>query len=210
MKRMSSDATKPAFGSDEWWAKHEKQVLFILACGLVMLVLLFIDLFTKMFAAYPGEDGYIQSSWFLGIVRLHCFYPNTGIAYGVGANSPVGMAIITVVTGLLIIGIAAIYFTLFKKNTPVRVCLMVIEAGAIGNFIDRVCLGYVRDFIDVNNIWFIRGYICNVADIYIVFGAIALVFCILFIGPRAVWPLTRKWREEAKRIEQEKENGKKA
>ena len=115
------------------------------------------------------------------------------------------MAIITAFTALLIIGIATLFFTVFRKNTPVRICLMVIEAGAIGNLIDRLYFGSVRDFIDVVRMLFIPSYTCNVADIYIVFGAIALVFIILFIGPGAVFPLTKKWRAEAKRLEQEKQ-----
>ena len=187
-----------------------KHYLFVLGCGLVMLILLSIDLFTKALAHMQGEHGYI-GPWFLNFVRLDCFAWNPGMAFGLVGDSPEGMAVITVITAVLIVGIAVMYFTLFKKNTPVRICLMVIEAGAIGNFIDRVCFPEgVRDFIDVVRVWFIPSYTCNVADIYIVFGAIALVFCILFIGPRAVWPLTKKWREEAKRLDEEKEQKKKA
>lgn len=188
---------------------NKKRHLFIFGCGIVMLFLLFIDLLTKTFAHEAFESGYVAGPWFLGLARIS-FTRNYGIAFGIAGSSPTGMAIITVLTGLLIVGIAVLYFTLFKKNTPVRVCLMIIEAGAVGNFIDRLCLGYVRDFIEVVRMWFIPSYTCNVADIYIVGGAIALVFCILFIGPRAVWPLTKKWRKEAKRIEQEKESRKKA
>ena len=117
------------------------------------------------------------------------------------ANTSPGwvMDLVTAITGVMIVGIAVLFFTAFKRNKPARVCLAIIEAGAIGNFIDRVCLTYVRDFIDVKKVWFIPGYVCNVADICIMVGAVVLIFVILFIGKSAVFPLTKKWREEGKK-----------
>ena len=88
------------------------------------------------------------------------------------------------------------FFTIFRKNLPVRICLAVVEAGALGNMIDRFVLGYVRDFIDVRPIGF---NICNIADIFITGGIVAVLVCVLFIGKDAVFPASQKWREEAKR-----------
>ena len=85
--------------------------------------------------------------------------------------------------------------------------LQVVEAGAVGNIIDRLCLQYVRDFIDVNFILAKLGrpYVCNIADIYIVFGVIVIAFIILFIGKNAVFPLKKSWREQAKREDEERD-----
>ncbi len=44
-----------------------------------------------------------------------------------------------------------------------------ILAGAVSNLLDRLTLGYVRDFIDLN-----LGFTFNVADIFIVLGLLAL------------------------------------
>ena len=52
----------------------------------------------------------------------------------------------------------------------------IIIAGAIGNLIDRVLLGYVVDFIDFHIIW---RYVFNVADIYVVGGTLLLALQIL-------------------------------
>ena len=94
------------------------------------------------------------------------------------------------------------FFTIFRKNLPVRICLAVVEAGALGNIIDRFCLGYVRDFVDVQPVGF---GICNIADFFITGGVVAVVICILFIGKDAVFPLTKKWREEAKHEDRERD-----
>lgn len=165
-----------------------------LVCALICAVLLLVDFITKTFAhAYN-----VFSDYFLGLVRLD-YEPNYGMMLGIANTSPGWvMDFVTVLTGFMIVGIGVLFFTTFKRNKPARYCLAFIEAGAIGNFVDRVCLGYVRDFISIKKVWFIPGYICNVADIYIMVGAIVLIFIILFIGKSAVFPLTKKWRAEAK------------
>ena len=180
-----------------------KQARFAVLSGLVLFLLLFVDLFTKAWAA--AEDVQ-QSDYFLGIIRLY-YTTNEGMAYSLFANNPTAMTVITVLTVFLIIGIGVIFFTLFKGNPPAQMCLAIIESGAIGNLVDRLYFGYVRDFLDISPIGF--GY-CNPADWCISLGAVALVFIILFIGPSSLFPLTKEWREEAKRLDEEKKKAKKA
>ena len=167
----------------------------------LMLLLLFVDLFTKTLAE---AFTFNQPDYFLGLVRLS-YTENRGIAFGLAADNRPAMIGITVVTFALIIAIAVCFFTIFKRNRPVQACLAVIEAGAVGNLVDRLCLGYVRDFVDVSPTGF---GICNIADFFITGGAVVLCFIILFIGPSAVIPLKKKWREEAKRREEQEKQEK--
>ncbi len=177
-----------------------------LACALVCAVLLFLDLISK--TVVFSMDIH-QTQYFLDFVRINC-HRNEGMMLGIGNKSPGWvMDLVTALTGVMIVGIVVLFFTVFKRNKPAGVCLAIIEAGALGNFIDRVCLNYVRDFIDVQKILFIPGYICNVADIYIMVGAVVLIFIILFIGKGAVFPLTKKWREQAKIEDAKKAESKK-
>lgn len=172
--------------------------------GLVMLVLLFVDQLTKALAyIYLYRDALrtvpIIGNW----IQLQ-YAENDAIAFGIGSGNQLFMIIVTALTVVMIAGIAVLFFTLFKKNTPVRMCLAVIEAGAIGNLIDRLCVvnnegvAIVRDFVDVHRLGF---GICNIADFCITFGAVALVFCILFIGKTALFPMKKEWREQAKKEE---------
>ena len=64
-----------------------------------------------------------------------------------------------------------------QRYLPLRICIIGICAGAIGNMIDRIYLGYVVDFFYFNLIDF---PIFNVADIYVTVSTIVLVFLILF------------------------------
>ena len=51
-------------------------------------------------------------------------------------------------------------------------------AGAVGNFIDRLFLGYVRDFIYFRLINF---PVFNVADCYVTIGLALFIIMVLFI-----------------------------
>lgn len=178
-----------------------KALNFIMLSGFIMLALLFVDQITKAVAQALNVH---QNTYFLGIICFN-FTFNPGMAFSWFADNETIMIVITVLTVFMIVAIAVLYFTLFKHNKPAQICLMIIEAGAIGNLIDRLYFGAVRDFIDVSPLHF---GICNPADFFITFGAVALVFIILFIGKSAVFPLTKKWREEARK-EHEKDPGNK-
>lgn len=88
---------------------------------------------------------------------------------------------------LLVSVVAAIgmiyYFTkTTKEEVLTRFGLVLAFAGAIGNLIDRVCFGYVRDFID----FIILGYnfpIFNIADMALVIG-IGLIILEILLGER--------------------------
>jgi signal peptidase II len=54
--------------------------------------------------------------------------------------------------------------------------IALIMAGALGNLIDRIRLGYVIDYI---NVLFINFPVFNIADCFVVMGAILLGICIL-------------------------------
>ena len=60
-----------------------------------------------------------------------------------------------------------------------KVALTMLLAGAVGNFIDRVRLGYVIDFIHVNFGKFYDFPVFNIADSFIVISTILIVYMVL-------------------------------
>ena len=85
-----------------------------------------------------------------------------------------------VILCLLFFGVFIYVYARIPKNRyylPLSVTALVMVSGALGNFIDRVCRGYVVDFIYFSLIDF---PIFNVADIYVVVSMIALVLLIIF------------------------------
>ena len=81
----------------------------------------------------------------------------------------------------VIVLIAAIVYIV--KMRPQSVCeklaLAFIAGGAVGNFIDRAYLGYVRDFLSVD---FIDFPVFNIADCFVCVGATLYVIYILCEG----------------------------
>lgn len=75
------------------------------------------------------------------------------------------------------------YFTkTSKEEILTRFGLVLAFAGMVGNLIDRVCFGYVRDFID----FVIFGYnfpIFNIADMALVIG-IGLIILEVILGEK--------------------------
>ncbi|MPM21209.1 Lipoprotein signal peptidase [bioreactor metagenome] len=72
-------------------------------------------------------------------------------------------------------------FFMAKNLTPVsRLSISMIAGGAIGNFIDRLRLGHVVDFIDVRFGSFYNFPIFNIADSFVVCGTILMIILILF------------------------------
>lgn len=101
---------------------------------------------------------------------------NTGVAFGMmqGMNE-----ILSYVLPVILIGLP-IYTFFQRKEGPVFLCLIgLIYGGALGNYYDRVFIGYVRDFIDVR----LGSYdypVFNVADAFISCSVVLMFLLSLF------------------------------
>ncbi len=165
--------------------------------GLLLFgVLLLIDMLTKLFAdAYFSQPDAPQKIDIIpGWISLRITY-NKGIAYGLGTNSPKWLKIaVVVLTGVLMLGLAVFYFLLDKRRSWMRMALVFVIAGGLGNFIDRVyyqvwdanAIYGVRDMVDLSRFGFA---VCNFADFFITGGAVALVLALVFFDKEALWPV---------------------
>ena len=89
----------------------------------------------------------------------------------------------------------------FKKKKIYTISISLLIAGALGNAIDRVILGYVIDFIHfpiVADIHSIFNFYCNPADIFLTFGIILFMIDLLIIDT------LNKKKKEQKYINSEK------
>lgn len=91
--------------------------------------------------------------------------------------------LLTVITSLICVGIGVFLF--IKKDIPktLRVSLLIILGGAVGNAVDRMVFGYVRDFIDYTFLYTffkIDFAIGNIADIFLMVGLFLLIVYIFF------------------------------
>ncbi len=134
---------------------------------IVVPFILFLDQLTKFIVTKELTVG--QSIPFLEGILHFTLIHNRGAAFGI-LKGQVPFFILT--SG---IAVALIAINLKKnKRALYSLSLSLILAGALGNLIDRLFLGYVVDFIDFR-IW----PVFNIADSAITVGAILLGYSIL-------------------------------
>lgn len=104
------------------------------------------------------------------------YVENRGAAFGIFQNSTGFLALLTAVE----IGVILYYFVKKTDNRRwlLRLSLMLVLAGAIGNFIDRILRGFVVDMFDFRLINF---YVFNFADACICVGVALLAYYIIFL-----------------------------
>lgn len=132
-----------------------------------------LDQYTKALAVKHLADGPIPL--IDGVFELR-YLENRGAAFGMLQNQQTFFLIITILT-LILITILYIRMPHTKRFLPLRICLVSIVAGAIGNMIDRVTLKYVVDFFYFKLIDF---PIFNVADIFATCASILLIILLFF------------------------------
>jgi len=102
------------------------------------------------------------------------YIPNYGAAWGMFSNH---RWVFMITTSLALIVMPIILYRYRKVHFLFSLSLSLFIGGAIGNMIDRIFVGYVVDFLEFT---FIDFPVFNVADICVVFGAIAMIVYALF------------------------------
>ena len=158
---------------------HREQVqkafrLTLAAEAVLTALLVLLDQATKLAAVSALKDGgpYVLIP---GVFQLQ-YLENRGAAFGLLQNARIFFLAVT------LIALAAVIYVLVRlplkrKYIVLRFLMVLIAAGAVGNMIDRVFLGYVRDFLYFSLIDF---PIFNVADIYVTCATILLILLLLF------------------------------
>lgn len=154
--------------------KTGKIVLLHLASLCCFFLLFGIDQLSKAWAVSHLKDQLPRTflnDWF------ELFYlENKGAAWGILSGKTAFLVIVTVV---VLIAIFLWYAKIpYQKQTIVlKLSLIMIASGALGNMLDRILHHYVIDFLYVKRIDF---PVFNIADIYVTLGAVLFVLAYLF------------------------------
>ncbi len=138
--------------------------------GIIFCVLLVIDMVTKHVA-----EGLTEKVMVIKGIFSFIYVENTGMAFGLFSNNG---TILIIMTLLFIIMLLYVYFSHHTKNYLYHISFALIICGGIGNFIDRVSYGYVRDFI---NLEFMSFPVFNLADTFITIGVVLMVVYMIYI-----------------------------
>ena len=101
------------------------------------------------------------------------YVQNRGAGFSILQGQMTFFYIITVIALIVLT-----YLLLKSKDKLSKTAYLLMIGGAIGNFIDRLLLGYVVDFLD----FYIFGYnypVFNLADSFLTVGVILMVISVL-------------------------------
>ncbi len=149
-----------------------KQRIAVYAAVTALVVLL--DQLAKV-AAVRWLAGEAPRLWLGGSFRLQ-YVENRGAFLSLGAALPeaarTGIFVVAVLAVLILISIYILSGAQVARGELWAASLF--TSGGVGNLIDRVLLGYVRDFANIG-IGPVRTGVFNLADVAITAGAIVLL-----------------------------------
>jgi len=135
--------------------------LIIIVIGVVLDLVTKI-IFANIFASGRGDITVVNNFFYLTYVE------NTGAAYGMFSDSTLMLTIFSIV---FVVAFAIYDYFNHEKNWLYICGVSLIMSGAIGNLIDRIFLGYVRDFISIR----LFSFVFNIADLWVTVGVILFV-----------------------------------
>lgn len=148
--------------------KSNKKITKKMILSIVLvLILLIVDQSFKIYVLKNNMDDktIIQNTLQIDYVE------NKGGAFGIGQNSTITF----VITNIIVLGLILrfIYIQREEMDTKTLIMLLLILAGGVSNFMDRISLGFVVDYINLfPQLNFPR---INLADVYICVGWIAFI-----------------------------------
>lgn len=137
---------------------------------LVLLAVLVIDLVSKLIMQNWGAKGNDDIVIIKNVLEL-TYVKNYGAAFSMLEDK---MWLFILLASLAVVGFSIFLFFVRKKSKFLTYTVALLIAGTLGNLIDRIAFGYVRDFI-----YFASWFVCNIADIALTVGAVML--CVYYI-----------------------------
>lgn len=162
--------------------KNKKLLLAILIPSIIFIVSLVVDLLTKyfMFKSLPhASDSKDFLPGFINFVHVE----NKGAAWGIFAGRPIFLIIVAIVVMALYITFYVLKVKNLNGHNSILFMISVglIAGGCIGNLVDRIFFGYVRDFI---NFQFFDFPVFNIADICVSISVVLMFVYFIFIYPK--------------------------
>lgn len=153
----------------------QKHAWLYYAAGLVwVLLLVLLDQRAKALAAAELKGGPVRVL-IPGVLSLG-YVENRGMAFGMLQGGRVFFVVLTVI---ILIVLAAAYHAIPEKKRfwPLSLGVLFIIAGALGNFIDRLRLGYVIDYFQLE---FMDFPLFNLADCFLTWTAVLIALLMVF------------------------------
>ena len=162
---------------DELKTDKTYQKKFIIVSCIEFLLLAFtiaLDLWSKEYLLdfWTKNGDYTVIKGFLDIT----YSQNTGAAFGSFSGGTIALIIMTTI---IIVAVLGYLLVAKRKDIWLRISLVFIAGGGIGNLVDRIGLKYVRDFFEFT--FTTKWGIFNVADCFVSAGSVMMVIYLIYL-----------------------------
>ena len=144
---------------------------------LILFVVFILDRISKEYVIFLNNQNLNQDLFISSFLNITLIW-NNGIAFGLFSfEDDTFYNVITILISTIIV---VLLYLISKTEKLKKYSYIIISGGALGNLYDRIIYKSVPDFIDlhINNFhWFIF----NIADIFITFGIVCLIYDEIFI-----------------------------
>lgn len=167
------------------WFDRWKRIIIELIPLFVVIACVILDQLTKKWTSElyqkNGQTTVIDGFFYL----THTI--NTGAAFGSLGDKPWAQTFFKILTSVSLVLFVLFYVYAFKRGYKwLKYSLAIVIGGTLGNFIDRIAINGVIDFVSL-----VFGsysfYIFNLADAFLTVGVIMLIIHLLFIDEGALF-----------------------
>ncbi len=145
---------------------------------ILFLILFALDQATKIIM----HGGNVHTPVIKGFLSFR-YSKNEGAAFSFLADKPWAQLFFIILTSVASVGFFIWYLCADKNKRTMRIGILLIMNGALGNLVDRIAFGYVRDFISFS----FFPPIFNVADAVLCIGVGLLIIHFLFLDKDALF-----------------------
>ncbi len=190
-EKIDYKAKTKAFLADWTQVAKKKWWLYIVELAVIALILV-ADLLSKKYVWNFLDQNGVQEN-VIGLFNL-VKVKNEGAGFGIFQGKTIAL---TIITFIVVIAICVYLFFALKESEWLRISLVFVTAGGIGNIVDRIAFGYVRDFIQFS--FWDSFPVFNIADSFVTIGAFMLVVVLIVM-------LVKEGNKNQKEFEEEQKN----
>ncbi len=169
---------------------NRRQLIIFLVCLLVIAVFVLLDQLTKRYFVILNqkENLAFNRKKVFGDFFYFTFLYNTGSAYGMLSGKAWAQTFFAVITPVaVVIFVLGLLYAIRNRYKFLSISIVLIIAGTIGNYIDRITMGKVVDFLCIQIFGNRIFGIFNIADVYLSVGMVMTIIHLLFIDKNAVF-----------------------
>lgn len=142
----------------------------------VIAIIIVADLLSKdaLFNYLSSCKG-MEADGIKGFIDL-IYVENTGAGFGIFSDNVAALSAVTIIVTIILFACLVVFQ---KENEFLRISITFIIGGGIGNLVDRMSIGYVRDFFQFS--FWLDFPVFNVADIFVTVGGFMLIIALIYM-----------------------------